>query len=84
MANKRWKALTKDVPQSDRDTPEYNAKWQKMYQEFRNSPEHKKQTADYDQARELLKKYVEAGSTGDADPDVAHGYVWLFRRKKEI
>lgn len=77
----RWNTMMKDVPKSDWYTPENSAKWQKMYQEMRNSPEYKKTMAEYEQAQQDQKKYVEAGSTGADAPAVAHGYVWLFRRK---
>jgi hypothetical protein len=76
----RWNALMKDVPQSEWQTPENSAKWQKMYQEMRNEPAYKKHQAQYEQAKQALQKYVEAGAGADS-PAVAHGYVWFFRRR---
>ena len=66
---------------SDRNTPENSAKWQKMYEEMREAPEYKKTMTEYEQAKKGLKRYVEAESSGVDAPAVAHGYVWLFRRK---
>jgi hypothetical protein len=77
----RWNTLMKGVPKSDWNTPANSAKWQKMYQEMRDSPAYKKQMAEYEQTRQDMKKFVVAGSTGADAPAVAHGYVWLFRRK---
>jgi len=36
----RWKVMMKDVPKSERSTPENSAKWQKMFEEMRESPEY--------------------------------------------
>jgi hypothetical protein len=77
----RWNMMMKDVPKSEWHTPENSARWQKMYQEMRESPIYKKQMAEYEQARQDLKKFVDAASTGADAPAVAHGYIWLFRRK---
>src|SRR5439155_14324891 len=74
----RWDKMMKDVPRSDWNTPENMAKWQKMYQEMRDSPAHKEKMTAYERAQNDLRKYVEAGPSG---PDRPHGYVWLFRRK---
>jgi hypothetical protein len=52
-----------------------------MYQEMREAPEYKKTMAEYEQAKKGLEKYGEAASSGVDAPAVAHGYVWLFRRK---
>jgi hypothetical protein len=71
----------KDVPKSEWQTPENSAKWQKLYQEMRNEPTYKKHEADYEQAKKDFEKYVDGGSSGADAPAVAHGYVWLFRRK---
>ena len=77
----RWKVMMKDVPKSERSTPENSAKWQKMYQEMRESPEYKKCNAEYEQTRKEITKYVDAATRGVDAPAAAHGYVWLFRRK---
>jgi hypothetical protein len=76
----RWNKQMKGVPRSEWTTQANMDAWQKMYQGMRESPAYKKHTADCEQAREGMKKFVEAGSGADA-PAVAHGYVWLFRRK---
>jgi len=68
------------VPKSDWNTNENSAKWQKMYQEMRDSPPYKKAMAEYEQTKEDLKKYVDAATSGVDAPAAAHGYVWLFRR----
>jgi hypothetical protein len=77
----RWKTLMKVVPKSEWYNRENSARWQKMYREMRESPAQKKLMAEYDQTRKDLEKYVDAGSTGVDAPAVAHGYVWLYRRK---
>lgn len=77
----RWNTLMKDVPKSEWQTPENSAKWQKMYQEMRDEPAYKKHQAEYERAKKDLQKYVDAASSGADAPAVAHGYVWLFRRK---
>jgi hypothetical protein len=77
----RYKELMKGVPQSDWNTPENSAKWQKMYQEVRDSPDYKARTAEYERAQNQLQKYVEKDAKRQGSPEVPHGYVWLFRRK---
>jgi hypothetical protein len=78
----RWNELMKAVPKSDWHTPENSAKWQKMYQKMRASAEYKRQNEEYDRLQKEMCKYVEGGKPGKTGgPDVAHGYVWLFRRK---
>jgi len=77
----RWKAMMKDVPKSEWNTPENNAKWQKMYQEMRASPEYKRHNDEYERLQKDLLKYVDTGESKRNTPDVPHGYVWLFRRK---
>ena len=80
----RWKTEMKGVPKSEWNTPENSAKWQKMYQELRDSPENKQRQAESKQLDKDLRKYVitdRSRRDDREDPDVAHGYVWLFRRK---
>jgi hypothetical protein len=77
----RWDKLMKDVPKSDWNTPENSAKWQKMYKEMRESPTYKDQYAEYERLQKELQKYVMSDQSARPGPDVAHGYVWLFRRK---
>jgi hypothetical protein len=77
----RWKAMMKDVPKSEWTTPENNAKWQKMYQEMRTSPEYKRHNDEYERLQKDLLKHVDVGASKRDTPDVPHGYVWLFRRK---
>jgi hypothetical protein len=77
----RWAKMMQDVPKSEWHTEENSEKWQKMYREMRDSPKYKKQRAAYDAARNELKQYVDAASSGADAPAVAHGYVWLFQRK---
>jgi hypothetical protein len=77
----QWNKLMKGVPKSERNTPKNSARWQKMYEDMRQSAPYKKNMAEYEQTRKDLLQYVEAGTTGVDKPAVAHGYVWLFRRK---
>ncbi len=76
-----WDKLMKGVPRSEWNTPKNSARWQKMYQDVRQSAQYKKNMAEYEQTRKDLLQYVEAGTSGADKPAVAHGYVWLFRRK---
>jgi hypothetical protein len=73
--------MMKDVPRSEWWTPENNAKWTKMYQEMRNSPDYKRHMAECDRLENELRKYVDTKAARGGSADVAHGYVWLFRRK---
>ncbi len=77
----RWKIVMKDVPQSDWSTPENSAKWQKMYQEMRDSQTYKQLNSEHEQIQKDLQQHVEDNATDRGSPDVPHGYVWLFRRK---
>lgn len=77
----RYFQMMKDVPKAQWHTPENSAKWQKMYQEMRDSPSYKKQMGEYERLEKELKKYVEGEARGGRGPDVPHGYVWLFQRK---
>jgi hypothetical protein len=77
----RWNKMMKDVPKSEWHTRENSAKWQKMYQEMRASPAYKKHMAEYERLQKEVQQYVHAGTGGLGGPAVAHGYVWLFRRK---
>jgi hypothetical protein len=73
--------LMKNVPKSDWYTPENSARWQKMYQEMRASPAYKQHMAEYEQLQKDIEQFVDAGPRVPGGPAVAHGYVWLFRRK---
>jgi hypothetical protein len=77
----RWAKQMKKVPKADWNTPENMAKWQKMYQEMRESPAYKERMAEYERSQKELQKYVVAGDSRQSGPEVPHGYVWLFRRK---
>jgi hypothetical protein len=76
----RWDKLMKGVPKSEWNSPEHSAKWQKMYQDMKESPEYKKHMTAYEQLQKDLQEFVDAG-TGPGGPAVAHGYVWLFRQR---
>jgi hypothetical protein len=74
------------VPKSEWNTPENNAKWQKKYQEMKVSPDYKKVNEEYEGLEKELQAFVDKGAASQGqslggDPSVAHGYVWLFRRK---
>jgi FG-GAP-like repeat len=77
----RWKTMMKGVPKSEWHTPENSAKWQKMYQEMRESKTYKQHMGEYERLEKHMQQYVDAGASGRGGPDVAHGYVWAFRRK---
>jgi hypothetical protein len=77
----RYKAMMKGVPTSDWSTPANEAKWRKLYENMRSSPQYKKDTAECERATKELTQYVDAAKTGVDAPARAHGYVWLFRRK---
>jgi hypothetical protein len=79
----RFKAMMNGRPQSDWFTPESNAKWQKMYQEMRDSKPYKERMSEYERLEKEMEKFVERprGGTRSSGPDVPHGYVWLFRRR---
>ena len=80
----RFKAEMKGAPQSEWNTPENSARWQKMYQAMRDSPEYKKQMGEYERLENELLRYVKRSEKGRGlarDPAVSHGYVWLFRQK---
>jgi len=77
----RWDTMMKSVPKTEWNTKENSAKWQKMYQEMRDAPAYKKQRAEYEKLEKELQNYVEGNAQRPGSPDVAHGFVWLFRRK---
>lgn len=80
----KFKADMKGVPQSEWNTPENSAKWQAAYQAMKDSPDHRRRTADYERLQQEGLDYVDpsvAGKRLGNDPAVAHGYVWLFRRR---
>jgi len=71
----------KAVPKKEWYSPENMTKYSKMYRERRDSPEYKRLNAEYERLEKDLLKYVDRGASKRNDPDVPHGYVWLFRRK---
>ena len=80
----KFKASMKGAPQSERNTPENSAKWQAMYQSMRDSPDYKRHMDAYERLQKEILECVEREANGKRlgnDPAVAHGYVWLFRRK---
>jgi hypothetical protein len=80
----KYKAEMKGVPQSEWNTPENSAKWQKMYQAMRDSPSYKQHMEDYERTQKDIIRYVKPVAQGQGlagDPAASHGYVWLFRRK---
>jgi hypothetical protein len=80
----KFKADMKGIPQSEWNTPENSAKWQNAYKAMRESSSYKEHTAEYERLRKQSSDYIErdvAGKHLGDDPAVAHGYVWLFRRK---
>jgi hypothetical protein len=69
------------VPKSEWNTEANMAKWQKMYQEMKESPAYKKSNDEYKSLEKDLQAFVEKGDARRGDPAVPHGYVWLYRRK---
>jgi hypothetical protein len=79
-----FKARMKGVPQSDWNTPENSEKWQAMYNGMKDSPAYKARMAEYERLQKEGLVYIDRAAAGKrlgSDPAVAHGYVWLFRRK---
>jgi hypothetical protein len=79
-----FKAKLKGVPQSDWNTPENSAKWQAMYTGMKDSPAYKQHMAEYERLQTQTLDYIDRSASGKrlgSDPAVAHGYVWLFRRR---
>jgi hypothetical protein len=77
----RYAKLLEGVPRAEWRTAENSAKWQTMYREMQASAEYKAQMAEYNDARQHLQQFVDRQTGRSSGPDVAHGYVWLFRRK---
>jgi hypothetical protein len=80
----KFKADMNGVPESEWNTPENSAKWQAAYKAMTDSPSYKKLRAEYDRLRKESLEFVDRSPTGNGignDPAVAHGYVWLFRRR---
>jgi hypothetical protein len=77
----QWDAMMKEVPKAEWNNPENEAKREKMYEEMRTSPAHKKLTTEDEKLEKDLQQYVDGNGSRPDSPDVPHGYVWLFRRK---
>lgn len=77
-----FKESMKGAPQSEWNSPENTAKWDKLYKGMRESPAYKKNMAEHERLKKEIVKYVEADESGIDAPAKAHGFVWLFRRKK--
>jgi hypothetical protein len=77
----QFKEAMREVPKSDWNTKENSAKWQKMYQDMREAPDFKRLNGDFERARKEMQRFVDKGKSQRGDPDVPHGYVWLFRQK---
>jgi len=80
----RFKEDMKGIPQSEWNTPENSAKWQAAYNAMREAPDYKKRTAECERLEKELQQYIDRTAVGKrlgGDPAVAHGFVWLFRRK---
>jgi hypothetical protein len=80
----KFKEDMKGIPQSDWNLPENSAKWQSAYQAMRDSPDYQRHMDKYQRLQKAGLEYVDQGGKGKrlgSDPAVAHGYVWLFRRR---
>ncbi len=77
----QYSAAMAGVPKSEWYTPENEAKWQQMYKDIRESKEFKEKNNQYARLRLEMHKFVERSPDRSIDADVAHGYVWLFKRK---
>jgi hypothetical protein len=74
----------KGIPVSEWNTPENSAKWQAAYNGMKDSPEYKRHMAEYERLQKEGLNYIDRSATGKQlgnDPAVAHGYVWLLRRR---
>jgi hypothetical protein len=80
----KYKEAMKGIPQSEWNTPENAAKWQAAYKAMSESPDYERASAEHDRQQKELLGYVDrtvAGRRLGDDPAVAHGHVWLFRRR---
>jgi hypothetical protein len=80
----KFKEDLKGVPQSRWNTPENSARWQAAYRAMQESPDYKRHMEEYKRLQKEGLQYVDRTASGKRlgdDPAVAHGYVWLFRRK---
>ena len=80
----KFKEDLKGVPQSRWNTPENSARWQAAYKAMQESPDYKRHMEEYQRLQKEGLQYVDRTASGKRlgdDPAVAHGYVWLFRRK---
>ena len=51
---------------------------------MKDSPAYKRHMAEYERLQKECLDYIDRSAAGQrlgSDPAVAHGYVWLFRRK---
>jgi hypothetical protein len=76
-----FKKAMAGVPRSEWESKENSAKWQKMYKAMTEAPGSKKLRAEYERAQKDLEAFVEKPKSDRQGPEVAHGYVWLYRRK---
>jgi hypothetical protein len=80
----KFKEDMKGIPPSEWNTPENSAKWQAAYKALRDSPAYKQRMEEYERLQKEGLDYVDRSANGKrlgSDPAVAHGYVWLFRRR---
>jgi hypothetical protein len=80
----KFKEDMKGVPQSEWNSPANSAKWEAAYQARRESPDYKRHMAEYERLQKEGLEYVDRSAAGKrlgSDPAVAHGYVWLYRRR---
>jgi hypothetical protein len=80
----KYKEEMKGVPQSEWNTPKNMSKWQAMYTALRDSADYKRRMAEFERLQTEFPSYIDGSAKGQRignDPAVAHGYVWLFRRK---
>jgi len=79
---KQYAELMKGVPKSDWNTPENMKKWEKMYEEMKDSSAYNAKREAYEAVQRALPKFVDRPKeTRGSGPDVPHGYVWLFLQK---
>jgi hypothetical protein len=80
----KFKEEMKGVPQSEWNSPENSAKWQAAYTAMRNSPAYQRHMAEHERLQKEGLEFVDRSATAGrlgSDPAVAHGYIWLFRRR---
>lgn len=76
----KWAEFMKAVPPADRFNKENSARWQKAMRGLREYKELDAAGGELGRLRAAVAKYVQ-GDAKRGSADVAHGFVWVFRRR---